>query len=144
MCIWKLMWTCWLYHNSFVQEIVEEYRYLLGKCAWNRWCYICDTLLEDVWDTPDKTLKVVLKELNCVSHTHTCTYTIPGDRRLHCIGCENALGYNFWTPVLSRILSIKITVEGFHSGSVVKNPPANAGDMGLIPDPGRFYVMRSN
>ena len=26
---------------------------------------------------------------------------------------------------------------GFPSGSVVKNPPANAGDMGSIPEPGR-------
>ena len=26
---------------------------------------------------------------------------------------------------------------GFPGGSVVKNPPANAGHMGLIPDPGR-------
>ena len=26
---------------------------------------------------------------------------------------------------------------GFPGGSVVKNPPANAGDMGLIPGPGR-------
>ena len=28
--------------------------------------------------------------------------------------------------------------EGFSGGSVVKNPPANAGDMGLIPGSGRF------
>ena len=26
---------------------------------------------------------------------------------------------------------------GFHGGSMVKNPPANAGDMGLIPGLGR-------
>ena len=26
---------------------------------------------------------------------------------------------------------------GFHGGSVVKNPPANAGDMGSIPGSGR-------
>ena len=26
---------------------------------------------------------------------------------------------------------------GFPGGSVVKNPPAKAGDVGLIPDPGR-------
>ena len=29
-------------------------------------------------------------------------------------------------------------------GSVVKNLPANAGDMGLIPDPRRSYVPKSN
>ena len=30
-----------------------------------------------------------------------------------------------------------ITVKGFHSGSVVRNLPANAGDAGLIPGSGR-------
>ena len=29
-------------------------------------------------------------------------------------------------------------IRGFLGGSSVKNPPANAGDMGLIPRPGRF------
>ena len=28
---------------------------------------------------------------------------------------------------------------GFPGGSVVKNPPANAGDMGLIPGPERSF-----
>ena len=28
--------------------------------------------------------------------------------------------------------------EGFPGGSVVKNPPANAGDTGSIPSPGRY------
>ena len=30
--------------------------------------------------------------------------------------------------------------EGFPGGSVVKNPPASAGDTGFIPGPGRFYM----
>ena len=29
-------------------------------------------------------------------------------------------------------------------GSVVKNPPANAGDTGLIPGPGRFHMPWGN
>ena len=32
---------------------------------------------------------------------------------------------------------------GFPGGSVVKNLPANAGDTGSIPDPGRFHTPRS-
>ena len=28
-----------------------------------------------------------------------------------------------------------LSISGFPGGSVVKNPPANAGDMGLIPGP---------
>ena len=34
------------------------------------------------------------------------------------------------------LASIKI-IEGFLGGPVVKNPPANAGDAGLIPGSGR-------
>ena len=33
---------------------------------------------------------------------------------------------------------------GFPSHAVVKNPPANAGDMGSSPGPGRFHMPRSN
>ena len=33
---------------------------------------------------------------------------------------------------------------GFPGGAVVKNPPANEGDMGLSPDPGRSHMLWSN
>ena len=33
---------------------------------------------------------------------------------------------------------------GLLGGAVVKNPPANAGDMGSSPGPGRSYKPRSN
>ena len=33
---------------------------------------------------------------------------------------------------------------GFPGGAVVKNPPANAGDTGSDPDPGRFHMLWSN
>ena len=36
----------------------------------------------------------------------------------------------------------KQTTRGFLGGSVVKNPPANAGDMGLIPDSGRSHMLQ--
>ena len=32
----------------------------------------------------------------------------------------------------------------FPGGAVVKNPPANAGDMGLSPGLGRSHMLRSN
>ena len=32
----------------------------------------------------------------------------------------------------------------FPGGAVDKSPPANAGDMGLIPGPGRSYMPRNN
>ena len=37
-----------------------------------------------------------------------------------------------------------IKSKGFPSGSVVKNPPASAEDIGSIPDPGRSHTPRSN
>ena len=35
-------------------------------------------------------------------------------------------------------------IEGFPGGPAVKNPPAIAGDPGLIPGPGRFHMLQSN
>ena len=32
----------------------------------------------------------------------------------------------------------------FPGGTVVKNPPANTGDTGLSPGPGRSHMLRSN
>ena len=34
--------------------------------------------------------------------------------------------------------------QGFPGGLVVKNLPANAGDTGSAPDPGRSHVLQSN
>ena len=34
--------------------------------------------------------------------------------------------------------------KGFPGGPVVKNLPANTGDTGSIPDPGRSHVLQSN
>ena len=34
--------------------------------------------------------------------------------------------------------------EGFPGGPVVKNPPAVAGDTGLIPGPGRTLMLQGN
>ena len=39
---------------------------------------------------------------------------------------------------------IKKRYLGFPGGAVVKNTPANAGDMGSSPDPGRSHMPRSN
>ena len=35
-------------------------------------------------------------------------------------------------------------LRGFPGGSVVKNPPANAGDTGLIPGQGRSHMPQGN
>ena len=36
------------------------------------------------------------------------------------------------------------TIRDFPGGAVVKNPPANAGDIGSSPGPGRSHMPRSN
>ena len=45
----------------------------------------------------------------------------------------------------SKIFLIKEdSNRGFPGGTVVKNPPANVGDMGLSPGPGRSHMLQSN
>ena len=34
--------------------------------------------------------------------------------------------------------------QGFPGGAVVKNPPANAGDTGSSPGPGRSHMLQSS
>ena len=41
-------------------------------------------------------------------------------------------------------VSLKTEYVGFPDGSVVKNPPVNAGDTSSIPDLGRSHMLRSN
>ena len=43
-----------------------------------------------------------------------------------------------------RINNLKCQYQDFPGGTAVKNPPANAGDMGSIPGPGRLHMPRSN
>ena len=40
--------------------------------------------------------------------------------------------------------SFKYTYSGFPGGAVVRNPPANAGDTGSSPGPGRSHMPCSN
>ena len=41
-------------------------------------------------------------------------------------------------------ICLKIVAWGFPDGSVVKNLPANVGDMGSVPSPERFLVQCDN
>ena len=38
----------------------------------------------------------------------------------------------------------KKEIWDFPGGTVIKNPPANAGHMGSIPGPGRYHMSWSN
>ena len=46
--------------------------------------------------------------------------------------------------LIVMLSSVKKPDRGFPGGSVVKNPPANAGDTGSSPGPGRSHMPRSN
>ena len=71
------------------------------------------------------------------------------ENRLVVAGGEGVGGRIEWEVEVSRCRLlytewINNKVLGFPAGAVVKNPPANAGDMGLIPGPGRSHVPWSN
>ena len=57
-----------------------------------------------------------------------------GDWAIFSWGKEKDLGKNFWKSSLEKEKAHNNL--GFPGGSVGKNPPANAGDVGSIPDPG--------
>ena len=42
------------------------------------------------------------------------------------------------------VISLKINMGGFPGGAVVDNPPADVGDTGSSPGPGRSHMPRSN
>ena len=48
------------------------------------------------------------------------------------------------TDDLNSLQEPKMSALGFPGGAVVKNPPANAGDMGWSPGPGRSHMLRNN
>ena len=48
------------------------------------------------------------------------------------------------TIIHTRRLYFQRFVQGFRGGAVVKNLPANAGDTGSSPGPGRFPKPQSN
>ena len=60
-----------------------------------------------------------------------------GDRFIHAEGNQSP-------NILLNKSYFKSVYEGFPGGAVVKNPPANAGDTGSSPGPGRSRMPRSN
>ena len=50
----------------------------------------------------------------------------------------------FTPSIEKKNVAIKKTIGDFPRGTVVKNPPANAGDTGSSPGPGRSHMPQSN
>ena len=62
---------------------------------------------------------------------------------------EEATSGNVVNQNLSEVLAFELRIENilgrdFPGGTVVKNPPANSGDTGSSPGPGRSHMPRSN
>ena len=57
---------------------------------------------------------------------------------------EKELGVRIQKADAIVLFEVRSADHCFPSGSVVKNPPAKAGDMGSIPGLGRSHVLRSN
>ena len=66
------------------------------------------------------------------------------------LGCSQRLGPKEWVGINQTELVGKIIADrdpktlGFPGGTVVKNPPANAGDTSSSPGPGRSHMPQSN
>ena len=82
----------------------------------------------------------------CSQKTHNCFYHVPlqscHGKQMGIKGCSNTISPGFITENILFILPQKWPNMGFSGGSVDKNPPGNAGDMGSIPGPGS--MMCSN
>ena len=65
---------------------------------------------------------------------------LPGRASPPVTGSRNAKDFH---PFIESEV-FKVGKEGFPGGPVIKNPPANAGDTGLIPDLGRSHLSQSN
>ena len=50
----------------------------------------------------------------------------------------------WYTHTMKYYSVLKKDILGFPGGAVVKNPPANAGDTGSSPSPGRSHMPWSN
>ena len=54
-----------------------------------------------------------------------------------------AIGIDMYTLMCIKLMTNKYLLD-FPGGTVVKNLPANAGDVGSSPGPGRSHMPRSN
>ena len=88
----------------------------------------------------------------------TCFVTIALGLFVNLIFSSKKMMY-FWQPMIffwlgetftrlicygNRTVMLKSSFRSFPGGAVVKNPPANAGDTGSSPGPGRSHMLRSN
>ena len=65
------------------------------------------------------------------------------------LSVSNSFSFRYWMFLYTSSLPkekayLKRHLQGFPGGTMVKNLPANAGDTGSIPGPGRSHMPQSN
>ena len=80
-----------------------------------------------------KNFKVKSRSVNCMLY---CMWTFSFQ--------DGAKSHNSYTNLHPRGKQKKFHLIGFLGGSLVKNPPASAGDMGSLPDLERSHLARSD
>ena len=103
--------------------------------------------LPTIWETWVQTLGREDLEKEMVTHSNILAWKIPWMEepgRLQSMGSQRVGHY--WVTSLSLNLGTTevLALMGFLVGSVVKNSPANAGDMGSIPGLERFHMPWSS
>ena len=102
--------------------------------------YLGTNLPKETKDLYSEKCKTLIREI--VDGTNTWK-----DMPYSWIGGINIVKMTILHKAIYRLntIPIKIPMAGdFPGGAVVKNPPANAGDMGSSPCPGRSHMTQSN
>ena len=103
---------------SHMEELIQQARYILSGCPWS-------------WQPNTQ-------EQICSSTTikpHMLSIRLLGKSTLHLTHTPQSEPCSLFK---------KVPTQGFPGGTVVKNPPANAGDADSSPGLGRSHVLRSN
>ena len=77
--------------------------------------------------------------MSCLAYTAYCCHCFIRDLRFK----NQAVSRNSRSPGHHYKKKKKSDLD-FPGGPVVKNPPANAGNMGMIPGSGRFHMLEGN
>ena len=103
-----------------------------------------------LFTSPDSLLPSLPPSFYCRSYTATFAWTIttPTTHFLYYLkpDISSSPGLDFFKHSLPPPLSLKdkMGLKDFPGGTGVGNPPANAGDMGSSPGPGRSHMPQSN
>ena len=113
----------------------------LWVCGCERWG---QRIVPQLGDS-ERTFKIWFLEVQITMNTW---YLCCDDVYLHEL--DILLNYLHWSWLenrhirTSKFTKLKEVCTDFPGGPVVKNPPANAGDMGSIPSSGRFHMPWGN